>query len=708
MALLRISDYLQIQSTRAPQLTFRYKYIRSKISELEFKAHQAVKDITSTHDDPESLQIYAKPEAVDVFLRLRNWIADIQSEIDKSWAVLGEVYGAHPTLRSLGLRFRRLHSNLDALEKFKTTASYIPDRIRFEVARAQLLKLLIGPLYGNDPSYGVRELMQNAIDAVREYDAHVRLHPGSRPHERRQQEADVVIELHAPDDKGVIWMSVSDQGIGMTSDVIRDYFLRAGASYRKSEHWQAEFERDTEGKLTARSRVVRSGRFGVGALAAFLIGDEIEVETRYVDNAEGYRFSTTLESEAISVKRETSLAVGTSIRIRVDPEKYGELIGYRWNTVRPAFWDWYCCDKPNVMRIFPHRRKVRKNRYAFPQDFSSDDWRKLPFEASYEVYWTNSSAPSLICNGLFICDSGSIRTIPAANLKRSAKADFLRYPKVAVVDADGEFPLRLQRDGIQTADYPFGADLARDVLTDMIAWLFFNGPERIAPFDSRDFTLSNWMGYSADRESLVMKRDGYGLKIATLLNDVAVTHAISVEPPCVLESVKNDTFLFVFTGDLAKGSPRWELSPLNIVDGDGKEIEPSPARRVEYFPLKASRKGRKPLRVEKVGNFIVEHHEDRWRMMALPKTPSANLRISLVPPVSYYGREYWTHALQDFYFTDAKFQLKRWLIDEIWDELFDGEWLPFDRKERLSKFPKAAKTLSRYRQSANKAPIKPA
>ena len=27
-----------------------------------------------------------------------------------------------------------------------------------------MLKLMVGPLYGENPSYGIRELMQNAID----------------------------------------------------------------------------------------------------------------------------------------------------------------------------------------------------------------------------------------------------------------------------------------------------------------------------------------------------------------------------------------------------------------------------------------------------------------------------------------------------------------------------------------------------------------
>jgi len=64
------------------------------------------------------------------------------------------------------------------------------------------------------------------------------------------------------------------RGIGMTVDTVINYFLKAGASLRRSELWRETYE-DAEGK----SRVLRSGRFGVGVLAAYLLGDEISVAT---------------------------------------------------------------------------------------------------------------------------------------------------------------------------------------------------------------------------------------------------------------------------------------------------------------------------------------------------------------------------------------------------------------------------------------------
>ena len=225
MALLRVADYLQIQADRANPIAFRYRHIPSPLSRQEWKAHNAVSNITQTHDDPESLEIQAKPDDVRTLLRLKEWLAGIQIELDASWAVLGEIYGSHPDLRHLGLILRRVRSNLDDVDAFAKTVEYVPRRIEFDVARAQLLKLLIRPLYGDQPSIGVRELIQNAVDAVRELWFLQERHKELRGAPLIEQRGDVEVWLDDPDESGFAWLAVSDRGVGMTEAVVRDYFL---------------------------------------------------------------------------------------------------------------------------------------------------------------------------------------------------------------------------------------------------------------------------------------------------------------------------------------------------------------------------------------------------------------------------------------------------------------------------------------------------
>ena len=55
MALLRISDYLQMHAERAPQQLLQVRRLLSPVSEREWRAHLSVLDIRHTHNDPEAL-----------------------------------------------------------------------------------------------------------------------------------------------------------------------------------------------------------------------------------------------------------------------------------------------------------------------------------------------------------------------------------------------------------------------------------------------------------------------------------------------------------------------------------------------------------------------------------------------------------------------------------------------------------------------------
>jgi hypothetical protein len=572
MTLLRVGDYIQIQGDRTSELVFQYKNIPSLVSRVEHKVHLADITITDATDDPESLQIDAHPQEVAVFLRLKEWLAGIQQELDSSWAVLGEVYGLQTKtkLNTLGLTFRRVRSNLDDVAEFAKTVPYVPDRIRFDVARAELLKLLIGPLYGDDPSYGVRELMQNSIDAVREYDQFVLDNPQYKDVPRREQEADVVVELGPFDEeKGYAVMTISDRGIGMTEATIRDYFLRAGASYRRSAEWKVAFEKiDVEGDS---SKVLRSGRFGIGALAVFLIGKEVEVSTRNIAANEGYRFVTNLDAESISIER-CNLLVGTTLRILVDKNNYNSLISVHQKKTMPSRFDWYQFDKPTVLRRWYNQDgscgyKKNINKINFGDD--AQQWRKLNVPYEYEVYWNLSNAPVLTCNGLFVSNGSSLRNISQEIL--GSKDAPVQYPLVAVLDASANFPLNLERNNIRTDGYAFGLILVKDVLQEMLAWLLFNGPEAMESPKIKASYLP-WLTGSESYSSIVASNKGFAIKLTVVLDGTSIRHAINYHRTGLnLKEVPNDSLLFgaykVFDYN-PYGSSLMNLTVVNKLDNE--------------------------------------------------------------------------------------------------------------------------------------------
>ena len=113
-------------------------------------------------------------------------------------------------------------------------------------------------------------------------------------------------------DQERLGVAISDKGIGMDAKIVVDYYLTAGASFRRSEEWRQMFE-DSEGK----SKVLRAGRFGIGALASFLVGPEIEVWTRRVDEVEGLKFKARIDSKFIELNRCKMPIGGTTIKIRM-------------------------------------------------------------------------------------------------------------------------------------------------------------------------------------------------------------------------------------------------------------------------------------------------------------------------------------------------------------------------------------------------------
>ncbi len=479
MALLRVADYLELESDRAADSTLRVRSLRSPLSQREWAAHKAVFNFRYGQNDPEAISITAQPESVEAYLRVKEWQAGIQSELDASWAVLGEVYGRFQNegWNHFALKLRRVRSNLDNDTTFKATnpdTDYIPRKVAFHTDSAQLLPLLVGPLYQDNPFMGVRELLQNAVDAVNEMEEYLRCHPERKDKiKRKQQEADIVITLDK-DEAGQYVLTISDNGIGMNADVICNYFLTAGASFRKSDAYAREFM-DEEGH----SRVARSGKFGIGALATFLIGDSLEVTTRHIDEAQGIRFTATLDASNIPLTY-IDCEVGTTIRIPVRPNPMGG--PFRFWDISDAY-DWYCLETPSIV-TYINKKRCSATYSALTTTELLNDWRRIDFVGFNTICWAYRAFDNLggiICNGITGC---------ARPYRWLLSEIGLACPTLYIEDADGNLPLTLDRRTLQNR-LPFEQELATDIIRDWIAHILVNLP----PLNSQDsvFVLDTTM-----------------------------------------------------------------------------------------------------------------------------------------------------------------------------------------------------------------------
>jgi len=511
MAVLRIADYVQVKSDRAIKSLLSIKELRSPISRQEWRNHFAVRDVTTRDKDPEAMFVHAAPTDVKTYLRLTSLFKDIQRELDDSWATIGEVYGRLGDLSCLGINIRRLRSNLDDKSHFATTVSYIPRKANFASSGPELLKLLVGPLYNYQYEIGIRELIQNAIDACKE-----------RTDLSGESNCTVIVEIDETLE-GSGWVCVTDSGVGMTLDTVTNYFLIAGASFRNSDVWKQQHT-DASGK----SKVLRGGRFGVGALAAFLLGDEITVKTRHTNSneTEGLEFSAKIDDPVIELKK-TKAPIGTSIRVWVSrPEVMKRLrprngiqhnLGEEKSSIELDEWDavdWFAQSNPQVSYRWSGFVKRWSNEANSMQDVrisASFAPKKYLVPADEDIHWNDLSNPApykriawqypaeethksgdteyftkpsskIVVNGIRVetIHSYSRDSLSLTNQNKFEGPDFkVSRPSIAIYDPSGICPINLQRSNVAFDRMGFDDDLGNDILRRFMKTVIAAAPKEL-------------------------------------------------------------------------------------------------------------------------------------------------------------------------------------------------------------------------------------
>ncbi|MEW2483333.1 ATP-binding protein [Mycobacterium sp. NPDC049093] len=170
----------------------------------------------------------------------------------------------------------------------------------FRVNLGGVIALLSKNLYSS-PGVYVRELIQNAVDAIAARDAF-----DDAPAPRVITISPYgVASPHSPADE----FALTDAGIGVSPAQVEQFLATVGASSKSDE--------------LQRSRRTYIGQFGIGLLSCFLIADEITVVSRsatgadpieWVGRSDGTYTIRTITDEA---------AVGTTVRLQPRPDMIG-------------------------------------------------------------------------------------------------------------------------------------------------------------------------------------------------------------------------------------------------------------------------------------------------------------------------------------------------------------------------------------------------
>lgn len=119
-------------------------------------------------------------------------------------------------------------------------------------------------IYGNK-KYGLREIIQNSIDACKTMQETAETHS-----DFRLQKYEPFIRIVIDKDRNQV--TILDNGSGMSVDILKKYFLNVGVSYYKSDDYVLQGRKYSP-----------IGYYGIGFLACFMLSDTVEVITRHFE-----------------------------------------------------------------------------------------------------------------------------------------------------------------------------------------------------------------------------------------------------------------------------------------------------------------------------------------------------------------------------------------------------------------------------------------
>jgi len=151
------------------------------------------------------------------------------------------------------------------------TEGWIPVDTHLRVTDVVSLVQKLGgkELYGNNTDAPLRELIQNATDAVR----------ARRYRQKGLSKSQCNVYVCLGEDEYGHWLEVADNGIGMSADLMTSSLLDFGNSY-----WKSELMRQEHPGLLA-SGFQSTGKYGIGFFSVFMLGNRVHVTSRRFEQA---------------------------------------------------------------------------------------------------------------------------------------------------------------------------------------------------------------------------------------------------------------------------------------------------------------------------------------------------------------------------------------------------------------------------------------
>jgi hypothetical protein len=311
--MLRVADVLEFDPGRTPDVIYHHRNVRETSGPYWWKDHDISIDL-----DGNTLVLSARPSNAVVYRAVEVTADDVERELRLARRLDDETHFD----RAAGLRRHLPHSwHLSPyihrdISPRNESFEYIDGSFRPNTRK--LLSILSGTnLYGS-ALVAVRELVQNAFDAVREEIARRRLAMRNPNDENLIASLSRLyfVDVSLIESDGRVVLRCSDNGVGMTKEILTGRFLVSGAERDASLVALRRRCRDAGFDLH------RTGRFGIGALSYFMLGRRAVIRTRRSESAgdseaTGWRFESSGTASFGELRRDPGISAGTVVDLEL-------------------------------------------------------------------------------------------------------------------------------------------------------------------------------------------------------------------------------------------------------------------------------------------------------------------------------------------------------------------------------------------------------
>lgn len=252
---LRLADICHITMDRADPEVEKHIRFTDEYSRESWKVNQCIKGIGP--DQQEAIVIEATPPSLAIHKAIASMGREIKVELEKTNTIL--------LRKQSELRFP--WRDVDFETHVKESGPYKYRDWEFTLDRSKVYELLMGKNLYADNSVCIRELLQNAVDAVWARWGSEAPKKGKivcRRYERPR--GDQIFEV----------IEVEDNGIGMDEEIIESHLLKIpGEPFYKTSRFKHEHPE------AASTMPTPTAQFGIGFLSSFMVARTVEVFTRY-------------------------------------------------------------------------------------------------------------------------------------------------------------------------------------------------------------------------------------------------------------------------------------------------------------------------------------------------------------------------------------------------------------------------------------------